>query len=165
VERVWKTSLVLGAALGPFDGWLLLRGLRTLAVRVERQNRTAAVVAHFLQAHPKVRVVNFPGLEGGPQHELFRSQMAGPGGVLSFEPHGGYEAAERVVAGLRLIPRASSVGGVESLVVHPAAMLARTMTAEQFAAVGVTPDLIRLSVGLEDEGDLTRDLAQALERA
>lgn len=162
IEKVWKTSLVLGAVLGPFDGWLLLRGLRTLAVRMERHNRTALAVARFLAAHPKVRRVHYPGLEGGEQHELARRQMRGASGVMSFELAGGFEAAERFVSGLRLAARAASVGGVESLVVHPAAMLAATMTAEEFAAVDVPADLVRLSVGLEDERDLVADLDAAL---
>jgi cystathionine beta-lyase/cystathionine gamma-synthase len=162
VERIWKTSIVLGATLGPFDGWLMLRGLRTLSVRMERHNRTALSIARFLEAHPQVSQVYFPGLPSHPQRELACRQMTGARGVLSFELRGGYEAAERFLSALRLIPRAASVGGVESLIVHPAAMLAKTMSTEQFAAVGVRPDLIRLSVGLEDEKDLIADLEQGL---
>jgi cystathionine beta-lyase/cystathionine gamma-synthase len=165
VERVWKTSLVLGAVLGPFDAWLLLRGLRTLGVRMERHNRTALAVARFLAAHPRVRAVHYPGLESHPQRALAAAQMAGGSGVVSFELHGGLAAAERFVAALELAPRAASVGGVESLVVHPAAMLSTTMSAEEFARVGVAPDLVRLSVGLEDERDLLDDLAHALDAA
>jgi cystathionine gamma-lyase len=162
IERIWKTSIVLGATLGPFDGWLMLRGLRTLSVRMERHNRTAVAVACFLASHSKVSRVYYPGLETHPQRELARRQMTGASGVMSFELRGGFEAAERFLSALRLISRAASVGGVESLIVHPAAMLAKTMSPEQFAAVGVQPDLIRLSVGLEDEGDLIADLEQAL---
>jgi cystathionine beta-lyase/cystathionine gamma-synthase len=162
IERIWKTSIVLGATLGPFDGWLMLRGLRTLSVRMERHNRTALSIARFLEAHPQVSQVYSPGLASHPQRELACRQMTGASGVLSFELRGGFEAAERFLSALRLIPRAASVGGVESLIVHPAAMLAKTMSTEQFAAVGVKPDLIRLSVGLEDERDLIADLEQAL---
>jgi methionine-gamma-lyase len=165
IQDIWKASIVLGASLGPFDSWLLLRGLRTLAVRMERHNRTASVVARFLEAHPKVHRVYFPGLESHPQRALFEKQMTGPSGVLSFEPRGGADAAERLISALRLPARAASVGGVESLVVRPAEMLAASVSAEEFAAVGVTPALIRLSVGLEDEGDLIHDLEVALSRA
>jgi methionine-gamma-lyase len=165
IERIWKTSIVLGAILGPFDSWLMLRGLRTLSVRMERHNRTALGVAGFLETHAKVSRVNHPGLASHPQRALACRQMSGASGVLSFELRGGFEAAERFLSALRLIPRAASVGGVESLIVHPAAMLAKTISAEQFAAVGVQPDLLRLSVGLEDEGDLIADLEQALAQA
>ena len=162
IERVWKTSIELGAVLGPFDAWLLLRGLRTLEARVERHDRNALAVARFLEAHPRVCAVHYPWLASHPQHALARAQMRGGGGVVAVELAGGFAAAERFVASLRLFARAPSVGGVESLAVHPAAMLAGTMTAEQFAAVGVTPDLVRLSVGIEDERDLLADLAAAL---
>lgn len=165
IERIWKTSLVLGAILGPFDSWLMLRGLRTLSVRMERHNRTALGVARFLESHAKVSRVNHPGLASHPQRTLACRQMSGASGVLSFELRGGFDAAERFLSALQVIPRAASVGGVESLIVHPAAMLAKTISAEQFAAVGVQPDLIRLSVGLEDEGDLIADLEQALAHA
>ena len=163
IERVWKTSIELGAVLGPFDAWLLLRGLRTLEARVERHDRNALAVARLLEAHPHVRRVHYPWLESHPQHALARAQMRGGGGVVAVELEGGFAAAERFVASLRLFARAPSVGGVESLVVHPAAMLAGTMTQEQFAAVGVTPDLVRLSVGIEDERDLLADLRAALD--
>ena len=165
VERVWKTSIELGAVLGPFDAWLLLRGLRTLEARVERHNRGALAVARFLESHPAVRRVHYPWLASHPQHDLARRQMRGGGGVVSVELAGGFAAAERFVAALRLFARAASVGGVESLAVHPGAMLAGTMTAAQFAAVGVVPDLVRLSVGIEDERDLVADLAAALDAA
>ncbi|HJU87803.1 MAG TPA: aminotransferase class I/II-fold pyridoxal phosphate-dependent enzyme [Gemmatimonadaceae bacterium] len=162
LDRIWHASIDFGASLGPLDGWLLLRGLRTLGLRMERHNRTGVAVAKFLEQHPAVRTVNFPGLASHPQHELACRQMSGPSGVLSFELKGGFEAAERFVSALEIPARAPSVGGVDSLIVHPAAMLAKTMSAEQFAAVGVRPDLLRLSVGLEDEADLMRDLDQAL---
>lgn len=162
VEKIWKTSLVLGGTLGPFDGWLLLRGLRTLSVRMERHNRTAIAVAQFLEAHPKIERVNFPGLATSAQRDLATRQMKGPSGVMSFEVRGGPDAAERFVSGLRLAARAASVGGVESLVVRPAEMLAATMSAQEFAAVGVSTALIRFSVGLEDEGDLINDMESAL---
>ena len=162
IERIWKTAIVLGASLAPFDSWLLQRGLRTLAIRMERHNRTGLAIARFLASHPAVKCVNYPWLESHPQFELARRQMTGGSGVMSFELRGGFDAAERLVSSLKLIPRAASVGGVDSLIVHPAAMLVKTMSAEQFAATGVQADLIRLSVGLESEADLRADLEQAL---
>jgi methionine-gamma-lyase len=161
VDRVWKTSIVLGASLGPFDAWLLLRGLRTLALRVERHNATAGALARFLEEHPAVERVHYAGLASHPQHELARRQMSGFGGVLSFEMHGGFDAARAVVGGMRIARRAPSLGGVESLVAHPASMWAASKP-EQLEAAGIRPALVRLSVGLENERDLVEDLDAAL---
>jgi methionine-gamma-lyase len=162
VDRVWETSIVLGAALGPFDAWLLLRGLRTLAIRVERHNRNATAVARFLEGHPAVERVYYAALASHPQHELAARQMSGFGGVVSFEVRGGFEAAQSVVASARIARRAASLGGVESLVVHPASMWAKSYTSEQLEAAGIRPGLVRMSVGLEGERDLLDDLARAL---
>ncbi|MGB8862373.1 MAG: aminotransferase class I/II-fold pyridoxal phosphate-dependent enzyme, partial [Ilumatobacteraceae bacterium] len=125
--EIWRTAVVVGATMSPMDGWLLLRGLRTLALRVRQQNDTALAVAQFLQAHPRVAAVHHPGLPTHPQHELARRQMAGFGSLLAVEVDGGYAAAERFVAGLRLFTHAVSLGGVESLAVHAAAMWAGTL--------------------------------------
>jgi methionine-gamma-lyase len=163
IERAWKFSLVAGASLSPFDSWLLLRGLRTLGLRVERHNQNALALARFLETHAKVERVNYPGLESHPQHALARRQMSGYTGVLSVELRGGYEAAEKLITSLRLGKYAASLGGYETLLVHPAAMWAKALTAEQRAAMGVGDNLVRVSVGLEDERDLVRDFAQALE--
>jgi cystathionine beta-lyase/cystathionine gamma-synthase len=165
LDKIWNTSLILGSVLGPFDAWLLLRGLRTLPVRVERHNRTAQAVARFLETHSKVARVYYPGLESHPQHELARGQMSGFTGILSFDLKGGLSAAKRLVTGVRLASYAASVGGAESLIVCPAIMLAHQMSEEQFGAVGVRPGLVRLSVGLEHERDLISDLEQALAAA
>jgi cystathionine gamma-lyase len=165
VERIWDTAIVLGAVLGPFDGWLLLRGLRTLGLRVERHNRSALAIARFLEAHPAVEAVYYPGLEGHPQHSLALRQMTGFGGVLSFAVRGGYAATRRFIAALRLPAQAVSLGGFETLVVHAAAMWEGTLGAEGMAAAGIRPNLVRLSVGLEDERDLIADLGQALDAA
>jgi methionine-gamma-lyase len=162
LDRIWDTSLVLGGALSPFDSWLLLRGLRTLPVRIERHNQTALAVARFLEGHPAVERVNYPGLESHPQHALARSQMSGFGGMLSFELEGGHAAAERCIAAMRLASRAGSLGGVESLIVHPTAMWAHSMSEERLQEAGIRPGLVRFSVGLEGERDLIADLEQAL---
>jgi len=164
VERAWKFAIVAGATLSPFDGWLLLRGLRTLGLRVERHNQNALALARFLEAHPKVERVYYPGLESHPQHQLAREQMSGFTGVLSVELKGGYGAAERFIASLKLAARAASLGGFETLVVHPAAMWGLQLSPEQRRATGISESLVRISVGLEDERDLLKDFARALEQ-
>ncbi|HEV2765956.1 MAG TPA: aminotransferase class I/II-fold pyridoxal phosphate-dependent enzyme [Pyrinomonadaceae bacterium] len=163
VEEAWRLRIVTGAVLSPFEGWLLLRGLRTLPVRVERHNANALALARALEQHPKVGRVHYPGLESHPQHELARRQMDGFTGVFSVELRGGYEAAERFIRGLRLATYAPSLGGFETLVVHPAAMWGLQLSAEQLGAMGVSPGLVRVSVGIEDERDLLKDFAQAID--
>lgn len=163
IEQVWETFLLLGPVLGPFDAWLLLRGLRSLPLRVERQNRTALAVAEFLAAHSKVARVYYPALEAHSQRDLALRQMSGFTGMVSFELEDGAPGAERLMSALRLITHASSFGGVESLIVCPAAMEAHLMNEEQFERVGVKAGLVRLSVGLEDRQEIISDLDQALE--
>ena len=162
VEKIWRFALVSGSVLSPFDGWLLLRGLRTLGLRVERHNQNAFALARFLEAHPNIERVYYPGLESHPQHELAKSQMDGFTGMLSVDVAGGYAGAEKMIASLKLAIRAASLGGFETLVVHPAAMWALQLTPEQQQASGISESLVRISVGLEDEKDLIADFAQAL---
>jgi methionine-gamma-lyase len=162
-ERAWRFSLIAGATMSPFDAWLLLRGLRTLGLRVERHNHNALALARFLEGHPRVARVYYPGLESHPQHELARRQMRGFTGMFSFELRGSYEEAERVIAALKLATYAASLGGYETLVVHPAAMWGLQLSAEQKNEMGVSASLIRVSAGLEDEKDLIADFARALE--
>ncbi|HVF56171.1 MAG TPA: aminotransferase class I/II-fold pyridoxal phosphate-dependent enzyme [Pyrinomonadaceae bacterium] len=163
IERAWKFSLVSGAALSPFDAWLMLRGLRTLGIRVERHNSNALALARFLESHPKVERVHYPGLESHPQHALAREQMSGYTGILSVELGGDYERAERFISSLKLGTYAASLGGFETLVVQPAAMWSLQLSPEQRREMGVSDTLIRVSVGLEDERDLIKDFAQALD--
>ncbi len=163
VERVWRLALVTGATLSPFDGWLLLRGLRTLGLRVERHNRNGMALAKFLEKHPAVARVYYPGLESHPQYELAGSQMSGFTGMLSVELRGGYAAADGLISSLKLATRAASLGGFETLVVHPASMWSLQLSREQREATGINEGLVRISVGLEDEVDLLRDFDQALE--
>lgn len=165
MERIWETHIIVGSVISPFDAWLALRGVRTLTMRVEQQNRNALEVARFLDEHPAVAGVNFPGLDTHPQHDLAEKQMDGYGGLLSFEMRGGYEAADRLVSALHLPARSASLGGVRSLVVQPAAMWAQDLTEDQMLEAGVAPGLVRLAVGLEDAEDLTSDLDRALEAA
>jgi methionine-gamma-lyase len=165
IEQAWRFSLVAGATLSPFDAWLLLRGLRTLPLRVERHNRNALALAQFLESHPKVERVHYPGLESHPQHELARRQMDGFTGMLGVELRGGYEKAERFISSLQLAAYAASLGGYETLVVHPAAMWGLQLSPEQRKLMGVSDSLVRISVGLEDERDLLKDFARALDES
>lgn len=151
-----------GAALSPQDAALLLRGLKTLALRLDRHCRNAMALARFLAAHPAVERVHFPGLESDPHHALAKRQMRQFGGMLAFELRGGVEAGKRFMNALRLVSRAVSLGDAESLAQHPASMTHSTYTPEQRAAHGISEGLVRLSAGLEDEHDLLADVAQAL---
>ena len=152
-----------GAIISPMDAWLVLRGTKTLPIRMERHNANAMVLAEYLAAHPKVAAVHYPGLPGHPQHELARRQMRGFGGLVSFRL-GSLERARTFLNSVRLIALAESLGGVESLVSHPASMTHASVPAGERARLGIADDLVRLSVGIEDVEDLRDDLAQALER-
>jgi methionine-gamma-lyase len=162
IDRIWDASIVVGATASPFDAWLMLRGLRTLPLRVRQHNDTAQAVAEFLNRHSRIEQVNYPGLPSHPQHELATRQMQGYGGVMSFAVDGGYAAAQSVMARLQLVRQAVSLGGFESLAVHAAAMWEGTLGDEGAVAAGVQPNLIRLSVGLEHADDVIADLQQAL---
>jgi methionine-gamma-lyase len=163
ITAIWEKAYILGATLDPFAAWLAMRGLRTLPMRVQRHNETALRVAAFLNTHPRVDKVHYPGLTSHPQHDLARAQMRGFGGVLSFEVASGAAGAEAVVAGLRLAHRSASFGSFSTLVVHPAAMWAGMMSAEQLREVDLPPSLIRLGVGFESPDALIADLESALE--
>jgi cystathionine beta-lyase/cystathionine gamma-synthase len=152
-----------GAILSPFDAWLVLRGTKTLPLRMERHSRNALALAEFLAAHPKVRRVYYPGLPSHPQHALARRQMRGFGGMLAFELES-FEAARRCLNAVRLMALAESLGGVETLISHPATMTHASVPPERRAALGITDRLIRVSAGIEDIDDLRDDLAQALDR-
>jgi len=162
ITKIWNAHVILGAALGPFDAWLMLRGLRTLSLRVRQHNENAMALAEFLKGHKAVKVVHYPGLRSHPQHELARKQMSGFGGMLTFEVNGGYEAADRFLSRIRLASRAASLGGIETLAVHPASNFLHYMTLEQAAKIGIAPGLLRISVGLEGKQDLIFDFDQAL---
>jgi cystathionine beta-lyase/cystathionine gamma-synthase len=151
-----------GAILGPFDSWLVLRGTKTLPLRMQRHNANGLAIAEFLAAQPKVRHVHYPGLPSHPQHALARRQMRGFGGMVSFEL-GSLEAARRLLNSVRLLSLAESLGGVETLISHPSTMTHASVPAERRAALGITDGLVRISAGIEDIEDLTEDLGQALE--
>ena len=162
IDRVWQAGILLGSALAPFDAWLVLRGVRTLPLRMAAHNANAQAIAEFLEGHPTVERVFYPGLPSHPQYALAKSQMSGFGGLLSLRLKGGHDAAERFIARLKLPVRAASLGGVESLVSHPASMWAKTAP-EELALRGVDPGLVRFSCGIESTADLLADVEQALE--
>jgi cystathionine gamma-lyase len=151
-----------GGVPGPFDSWIVLRGLKTLAVRMRQHEENALAVAEFLQGHPEVETVNYPGLPSHPQHELAKRQMSGFSGMVSFTLKGGAEAAYAAVQRTEVFSFAESLGGVESLITHPATMTHAAIPKEQREARGVTDGLMRLSVGIEDKEDLISDLDRAI---
>jgi cystathionine beta-lyase/cystathionine gamma-synthase len=163
IDRIWHTSVVLGPVPDPFAAWLLVRGLRTLPLRVARQNATASRIAMFLAQHPRVAVVHYPGLANHPQHALATAQMPGGfGGLLSFELKGGFAAAQAFINAMRIPVRAVSFGGFESLATQPAAMWAGSIGTAKAEEAGIPTGLIRFSVGLEHPDDLLEDLQRAL---
>ena len=150
-----------GAILGPMDSWLILRGTKTLTVRMEKTNSNAQVIAEFLAGHKKVQRTIYPGLASHPHHALAMKQMRGFGGLISFDV-GSLDAAKRILNNLKLMALAESLGGVETLISHPAIMTHASVPPERRALLGITDGLIRISVGIEDVEDLQADLAQAL---
>src|SRR5262245_10511847 len=152
-----------GAILGPFDSWLVLRGTKTLPIRMQQHNANGMALAQFLAAHPKVSKVYYPGLPSHPQYALAKRQMCGFGGMLSFEM-GSLEKARTVLNKVRLCALAESLGGVETLVSHPATMTHASVPIERRLALGITDGLVRISAGIEDVEDLKEDLAQALDK-
>jgi cystathionine gamma-lyase/cystathionine beta-lyase/cystathionine gamma-lyase/homocysteine desulfhydrase len=165
-DIAWLTFVqnAAGAILGPFDAWLVLRGTKTLPLRMIQHSANGLALAEFLAAHQKVRHVYYPGLPAHPQHDLARRQMRGFGGMLAFEL-GSLEAARRLLNSVRLMALAESLGGVETLISHPATMTHASVPAAHRQALGITDGLVRISAGIEDIEDLKEDLAQALENA
>ncbi|MGD9489285.1 MAG: PLP-dependent aspartate aminotransferase family protein [Calditrichaceae bacterium] len=153
-----------GGIISPLNAWLLVRGLKTLAIRMERHQHNAFLVAKFLQFHPKVERVWFPGLTTHPQYEIAKKQMSGFGGMVSFEIKGGRKAGELLMNSVELFTLAVSLGDVDSLIEHPASMTHSTYSADELKEVGISESLVRLSVGIEDPSDLIEDLSQALRK-
>lgn len=162
IDKVHETRTTLGGCMDPHAAWLLLRGIKTLAVRVQRQNLNAVRIAQFLEKHSNVQRVNYPFLNSHPQHALATQQMGGGGGVLSFEVKGTHEDARRVAESLNLFTLAPSLGGVDSLVSIPVLTSHAMISPEHRRTMGVTDQLVRLSVGIENADDLIADLDQAL---
>ncbi len=167
IREAWRMKIVLGTSLGSFDAWLLLRGLRTLPLRVERINANAAVVARFMEGHAAVERVLSCALPSHPQYALVQRQMSGPTGMIAVELQGADDAARfanarTVLTHMKLFAHAASLGGVESLMVHPASMWGKNLTEEQKRTSGIGAGMLRISVGIEHIDDLVSDLEQAL---
>ena len=165
IDAVRGLQGITGAVLDPFAAFLLVRGLKTFALRIERQNSNAQAIAEFLAAHPRVQTVHYAGLPSHREHAVAKRQMRGFGGVVSFEVEGDLDTAARVVDACELPHLAISLGGVESLIEQPAIMSFYELTTEERLQIGIRDNLIRYSVGIEDPEDLIADLAQALDRA
>lgn len=161
-DRMKFCQKSVGAIPGPFDSWLTLRSLKTLAIRMREHEVNANRLARFLESHPQVERTIYPGLESHPHHELAKKQMSGFGGMISFVAKGGLEKARHILEGTKIFALAESLGGVESLIEHPAIMTHASIPKERREEIGVHDGLIRLSVGIESYDDLEYDLAQAL---
>jgi len=161
IEWLKFVQNAVGAILGPMDAWLVLRGTKTLPLRMERHNANALAIAEFLERQPPVTQVYYPGLASHPQHALAKRQMRGFGGLISFRL-GSFERARTFLNSVELMALAESLGGVETLISHPASMTHASVPPERRAAIGLTEDMVRVSVGIEDVDDLIADLTQAL---
>jgi O-acetylhomoserine (thiol)-lyase len=152
--------------VSPFNSWLFLQGLETLSLRIEQHVRNAQQVASFLEGHPKVAWVTYPGLKSHPDHQRAKKYLPkGPGAILGFGIQGGLEAGRKFIDNLQLFSHLANVGDAKSLAIHPASTTHSQLTAEEQAGAGVTPDFVRLSIGIEDVEDILWDLSQALEKA
>ena len=162
MERAVKPWQMLGGTMDPHQAWLVLRGAKTLKMRVECAQKNAMNVAEMLEAHPKVDWILYPGLKSHPQYELANEQMTGPGALISFGVLGGIESGKKVLQAVNLCTLAVSLGGIETLIQHPASMTHAGMGPEALEQAEIGEGLIRLSVGCEDSNDLITDLDQAL---
>lgn len=166
-EEVYKklrhAMVYMGCNMDPHQAYLVLRGVKTLSIRVERNQENAMKVAQFLENHPKISWVKYPGLESFPQYELAKRQMSGPGSMISFGVKGGLEAGKKLMDNVHLALLAVSLGGVETLIQHPASMTHAAVSKENKLKAGITDDLVRFSVGIEDVNDIINDLKHALE--
>jgi methionine-gamma-lyase len=160
--RIYKTLIYLGGTMDPHQAYLVLRGIKTLPLRMEKSQENAARVAEYLEGHEKVEWVRYPGLKSHPQFDLASRQMKGPGALLSFEVRGGLEAGRKLLDSVRVPVLAVSLGGVESLIQHPASMTHAAMSPEARERARITDGLVRLSVGCEDYEDIREDLERAL---
>lgn len=164
IKKIHSVSKYFGGVISPFNAWLLIRGIRTLGVRLERHNKNALAISQFLAKHPKVEDVFYPGLPSHPQHAVARELFKGFGGMLAFGVKGGIEAGKHVMSTVRVCNFTVSLGEIDTLIVHPASTSHVNLSRDERLKIGVTDGLIRLSVGIEDAEDLIADLAQALER-
>lgn len=162
--KIRKVLNQIGGVIDPFNSFLVHRGIKTLALRMERHCVNATKVAEYLENHPKIKWVRFPGLKSHPQYELGRKQHQGPSGMISFELKGGFSAGEKVMNTVKFCQLAVSLGGVETLIQHPASMTHSSMGKEARETAGITDGLVRLSIGIENVDDIIKDLEQALDK-
>ena len=162
-KKIRPVMVSMGCCMDPHQAYLVLRGVKTLSIRMERAEQNAMEIARFLVNHPKVAWIKYPGLESHPQYELAKKQMRGFGSMLSFGLKGGFEAGKKLMNSVRLSTLAVSLGGVETLIQHPASMTHASVPRDEKLKAGITDDLIRYSVGIENVHDLVNDLSQALE--
>jgi methionine-gamma-lyase len=162
-KKIRHSMVYMGCNMDPTQAFMVLRGVKTLAIRIDRAQENAMKVAQYLQSHPKVSWIKYPGLESHPQYELAKTQMKGFGSMMSFGLKGGYEAGRKLMDNVHLSTLAVSLGGVETLIQHPASMTHAAVSKENKLAAGITDDLVRFSVGIEDVEDIINDLNLALE--
>lgn len=162
-KKIRHSMVYLGSNMDPTQAFMVLRGVKTLSIRIDRAQENAMKIAEFLQAHPKVAWIRYPGLINHPQYELAKSQMSGFGSMMSFGLKGGYDAGKKLMDNVHLAMLAVSLGGVETLIQHPASMTHAAVSKENKLAAGITDDLVRFSVGIEDVDDIISDLKNALE--
>jgi len=163
-KKIRHSMVYMGCNMDPTQAFMVLRGVKTLGIRIERAQENAMKVARFLLQHPKVEWIKYPGLESHPQYKLAKQQMKGPGSMMSFGLKGGYEAGRKLMDNVHLAILAVSLGGVETLIQHPASMTHAGVSKENKLAAGITDDLVRFSVGIEDVEDIISDLENALEK-
>jgi methionine-gamma-lyase len=161
-KYLYSVMTTMGPNMDPHQAYLVIRGLKTLSLRVEKAQKNAMILANYLEKHPKIAWVRYPGLESHPQHELAKRQQSGFGSMISFGVKGGLEAGRTLMNNVHLATLAVSLGGIETLIQHPASMTHAKMSAEGKLTAGITDDLVRYSVGIEDVEDLMEDLEQAL---
>ncbi|MHC1774750.1 MAG: PLP-dependent aspartate aminotransferase family protein [Lentimicrobium sp.] len=163
-KKIRHSMVYMGCNMDPSQAFMVIRGVKTLSIRIDRAQESAIKVAEFLQSHPGVAWINYPGLHSHPQYHLAKTQMNGPGSIMSFGLKGGYEAGRKLIDNVHLAILAVSLGGVETLIQHPASMTHAAVSGENKKAAGITDDLVRFSVGIEDAEDIINDLKQALDR-
>lgn len=163
-EKIRHSMVYLGCNMDPTQAFMVLRGIKTLGIRIERAQANAQTIARYLEKHPKIAWIRYPGLESHPQYDLVKKQMRGPGSMMSFGLKGGYEAGRKLMDQVHLALLAVSLGGVETLIQHPASMTHAAVSIENKMKAGITDDLVRFSVGIEDVEDIIQDLEQALNK-
>jgi methionine-gamma-lyase len=164
LKKIETNRIETGGSLGPFQAWLTIRGIKTLPLRMEKHNKNAIEIANFLESHYCIEKMYYPGLKSHPQHKLALCQMSGFGGIISFTLKGGIKESKKLLNSVELCKLAVSLGAVETLIQHPASMTHSNVSKEKRIKMGIKDNLIRLSVGIEDNNDIINDLKQALDQ-